>query len=47
VRLWPDSHVPDWNSGNDVWGDAPLGDRFVVSTAGGLAAPIPPSPTRP
>jgi Peptidase family M1 domain len=47
ARLWPDSHVPDWNSANDVWGDAPPGDRFAVSTAGGLATPIPPSPTRP
>jgi hypothetical protein len=47
ARLWPDSHVPDWNAANDTWGDPPLGDRFVVSTAGGLATPIPPSPTRP
>jgi hypothetical protein len=47
ARLWPDSHVPDWNPANDTWGDAPLGDRFSVSTAGGLATPIPPSPTRP
>jgi hypothetical protein len=47
ARLWPDSHVPDWNPSNDTWGDAPLGDRFAVSTAGGLATPIPPSPTRP
>jgi aminopeptidase N len=47
VRLWPDPHVPDWNSANDTWGDAPVGDRLVVSTSGGLVTPIPPSPTSP
>jgi hypothetical protein len=26
VRLWPDPSVPDWNPGNDVWGNAPPGD---------------------
>jgi hypothetical protein len=47
VRLWPDPHVPDWNASNDTWGDAPLADRLTPSTSGGLATPIPPSPTRP
>jgi hypothetical protein len=23
VRLWPDPSVPDWNSANDTWGNAP------------------------
>jgi hypothetical protein len=23
ARLWPDGSVPDWNAGNDTWGDAP------------------------
>jgi hypothetical protein len=26
ARLWPDSTVPDWNSENDVWGNAPSAD---------------------
>jgi hypothetical protein len=26
ARLWPDTSVPDWNSENDVWGDAPSAD---------------------
>lgn len=44
VRLWPDRIVPDWNSANDIWGDAPRGDGEAASTAGGLAPAIPPSP---
>ena len=46
VRLWPDSNVPDWNEANNVWGDAPPGDRPAVSTAGGAVPPIPASPTK-
>lgn len=26
ARLWPDPSVPDWNHGNDSWGDAPAGN---------------------
>jgi hypothetical protein len=26
ARLWPDASVPDWDSDNDVWGDAPAAD---------------------
>ena len=44
VRLWPDPSVPDWNSTNDVWGDAPPANRQAVSTDGGVVPPIPPSP---
>ena len=44
VRLWPDPNVPDWNTSNDVWGDAPPADRQAVSTGGGIVPPIPPSP---
>ena len=44
VRLWPDPNVPDWNSANDVWGDAPPADRQAVSTGGGIVPPIPPTP---
>jgi aminopeptidase N len=47
ARLWPDPHVPDWNPSNDVWGDAPPGDRNAVSTSGGIVPPIPASPTKP
>jgi len=47
VRLWPDPHVPDWNSANDVWGDAPPAERFPESTNGGIVPPIPASPTKP
>jgi hypothetical protein len=46
VRLWPDPNVPDWNSSNDVWGDAPPGDRQAPSTAGGVVPPIAASPTK-
>jgi len=41
ARLWPEANVPDWNSGNDVWGDAPLGDAQAGSTGGGIVPPIP------
>ena len=44
IRLWPDPSVPDWNSTNDVWGDAPPANRQAVSTDGGVVPPIPPSP---
>jgi hypothetical protein len=47
ARLWPDPNVPDWNQSNDVWGDAPFGDRQTASTSGGIAPPIPASPTKP
>jgi hypothetical protein len=48
VRLWPDPSVPDVNSANDVWGDAPLGDAPAGSAAG-AATPIvrPPSQGKP
>jgi aminopeptidase N len=26
VRIFPDPTVPDWNTGNKTWGDAPAGD---------------------
>ena len=39
ARLWPDPHVPDWNPGNDTWGDAPPVERGP-STSGGLAPTI-------
>jgi hypothetical protein len=47
VRLWPDPTVPDWNSSNDVWGDAPPAAPNAPSSAGGLASPIGASPTKP
>lgn len=47
VRLWPDPHVPDWNSSNDVWGDPPPPEKTTPSTSGGMAAPIPATATRP
>lgn len=28
ARLWPDPSVPDWDGGNDVWGDAPAADTL-------------------
>jgi hypothetical protein len=46
VRLWPDANVPDWNSANDVWGDAPPVERQSSSTGGGAVPPIPASPTK-
>ncbi|MDB4876513.1 MAG: peptidase [Gemmatimonadetes bacterium] len=46
VRLWPDANVPDWNSSNDVWGDAPPVERQSSSTGGGAVPPIPASPTK-
>lgn len=46
ARLWPDPNVPDWNSANDVWGDAPTAERQAGSTAGGLTTPISTSPRR-
>jgi hypothetical protein len=41
ARLWPDPTVPDWNSSNDTWGDAPAADRGTASTSGGLMPAIP------
>ena len=35
VRLWPDPSVPDWNAGNDAWGDAPAAEKLGPVTAGG------------
>jgi len=48
VRLWPDPSVPDVNSANDVWGDAPLADTPAGSAAGS-ATPVvrPPSQGKP
>jgi hypothetical protein len=38
VRLWPDGTVPDFNSSNDTWGNAPPEDRMGPVTAGGLVS---------
>ena len=43
VRLWPDPSVPDVNSANDVWGDAPPADTPAGSAAGGTSPPARPS----
>lgn len=32
VRLWPNPSVPDWNSDNDSWGDAPPADPPAPTT---------------
>ncbi len=32
ARLWPDASVPDWNSDNDTWGDAPRASRIGAVT---------------
>jgi hypothetical protein len=40
VRLWPDPTVPDWNPGNDTWGEAPPADALGPVTTGGLATPV-------
>jgi len=45
VRLWPDPSVPDVNSANDVWGDAPLPDAPTGSAAAGTVRT--PSPRTP
>jgi hypothetical protein len=47
ARLWPDAHVPDWNSSNDTWGDPPPPDRPSPSTVGGIVPPIPAAPPKP
>ncbi|HEY6826379.1 MAG TPA: M1 family metallopeptidase, partial [Gemmatimonadaceae bacterium] len=48
VRLWPDPSVPDVNSANDVWGDAPLADTPAGSAAGSTTPPVrPPSQGKP
>ncbi|HEU4641276.1 MAG TPA: M1 family metallopeptidase [Gemmatimonadaceae bacterium] len=39
ARLWPDPTVPDWNSANDTWGDAPAAGAAGPVTAGGLTSP--------
>jgi aminopeptidase N len=36
VRLWPDPSVPDWESANDTWGQAPAADPLGLVTGGGL-----------
>lgn len=36
VRLWPDGTVPDWDEGNDSWGNAPGRDAPGLVTTGGL-----------
>jgi len=38
VRLWPDGTVPDFNSSNDTWGNAPPEDRMGTVTTGGLVS---------
>ena len=48
VRLWPDPSVPDVNSANDVWGDAPLPDTQAGSAAGSSSPSVrPPGPGNP
>jgi len=48
VRLWPDPSVPDVNSANDVWGDAPAADASTVSAAGTATPAVrPPSQGKP
>jgi hypothetical protein len=43
VRLWPEGSVPDWNSGNDIWGTPPEAVApTAASTTGGLAGDIRP-----
>jgi len=42
VRLWPDPSVPDVNSANDVWGDAPTADAPAGSAAGSPAPAVRP-----
>jgi hypothetical protein len=32
VRLWPNPSIPDWNSANDTWGDAPPADSLGPAT---------------
>jgi hypothetical protein len=46
VRLWPDPNVPDWNSSNDVWGEAPAGNAQTISTGGGIVPPVPVTPSK-
>jgi len=38
ARLWPDGTVPDFNSSNDTWGNAPPEDRMGPVTGGGLVS---------
>lgn len=38
VRLWPDGTVPDFNSSNDTWGNAPPEDKMGTVTTGGLVS---------
>ena len=40
ARLWPGASVPDWNTSNDSWGDAPPAAGAVPATSGGLTTPI-------
>ena len=41
VRLWPDGTVPDWDEGNDSWGNAPARDAPGLVTTGGLNTSAP------
>ena len=38
ARLWPDGTVPDFNSSNDVWGNAPLVEKMGPVSTGGLVS---------
>jgi hypothetical protein len=40
VRLWPDGTVPDFNSTNDTWGNAPPEDNLGPVTTGGLVSTL-------
>jgi hypothetical protein len=38
ARLWPDGTVPDFNSANDIWGNAPPEDKLGPVSTGGLVS---------
>ncbi|MBK5187617.1 MAG: M1 family metallopeptidase [Gemmatimonadaceae bacterium] len=40
ARLWPDGTVPDFNSSNDTWGNAPPQDKLGPVTTGGLVTSL-------
>ncbi|GJG85841.1 peptidase [Gemmatimonadetes bacterium T265] len=40
VRLWPNGSVPDLNSANDTWGNAPDGDPPGLVTGAGMAGAV-------
>jgi hypothetical protein len=40
ARLWPDGTVPDFNSSNDTWGNAPPEDKLGPVSTGGLVSSV-------